>query len=684
MRSRNSLTIVFSLALIIRLLLVAHPGFKADIAYWKWWGKSAVEQGLVDTVKYTGLNYPPVYLYFLQATSWVYSKFAPLDGNYWDAFNFLYLLLIKLPYIAADLGIGWLIYLILGRTIDDRKWKMDVENRRPKLETSQTHSRPSTIKTLLSILYHQPSSVAIFASAIFLFNPAVIYNSVIWGQTDSLSSFFILLMYYSLLLNRYSLFSILTVTNVFLKVQSLPFIVLALVIIVKREGLGKAFSSLIPAVVTMAVINLPYILKASFSAPIAVMVNALGYFPYVSLNAYNLHWLLIRGTSDKFPDSTRFLSLISYKTLGMSLFIGVFLTLVIYLWKNTRRNSQFSILNSQFLFFSSLLAIFGSYLFMTEIHERYLFPVYMFGALLVPLVFASSKTSFLKKFTQPAPRNLIRGKSAPVADEYVDIAEALSSSHKERSANIGSEKSGVERSLVLLSLYLLLSLSGLINLHLVMIQNYPENNLRVLNFMLTNRIPISLVLSVLNLAVFTILFLPILKEVVLSVVLRLRLTLLLLPLCLFLVLYLSLKSLSPASVLPLTSLTPSYSSQQWGQLTRNQTVAGNLLAPAYYFHRNGLGTHANSQIDYNLNGRFSRFTTGFGTDIEAADNASTEFLVILDGQLVFKSDIMRKSTPPGYVDLPVQGVKKLSLIVTDARDGINSDHADWLEPTLYK
>ena len=40
---------------------------------------------------------------------------------------------------------------------------------------------------------------------------------------------------------------------------------------------------------------------------------------------------------------------------------------------------------------------------------------------------------------------------------------------------------------------------------------------------------------------------------------------------------------------------------------------------------------------------------------------------------------MRWSQPAKLVDLNLKGMKSLLLVVGDARDGINCDHADWAD-----
>ena len=44
--------------------------------------------------------------------------------------------------------------------------------------------------------------------------------------------------------------------------------------------------------------------------------------------------------------------------------------------------------------------------------------------------------------------------------------------------------------------------------------------------------------------------------------------------------------------------------------------------------------------------------------------------------------ILRKGDPAQPIEVPIAGAQKLRLSVTDAGDGINSDHATWADAKL--
>jgi len=61
---------------------------------------------------------------------------------------------------------------------------------------------------------------------------------------------------------------------------------------------------------------------------------------------------------------------------------------------------------------------------------------------------------------------------------------------------------------------------------------------------------------------------------------------------------------------------------------------------------------------------------------------SVEFIVRGDGKVLWQSGVVRGGEAAKNVDVSVKGVRTLMLEVTDGKDGVERDHADWAEAAL--
>ncbi len=132
----------------------------------------------------------------------------------------------------------------------------------------------------------------------------------------------------------------------------------------------------------------------------------------------------------------------------------------------------------------------------------------------------------------------------------------------------------------------------------------------------------------------------------------------------------------------LDALTPVSQQQDCGSLQRSLSVDGHPIRIGGKTYAHGLGTHATSHIHYALDNRYRQFEAEVGVDDEKDGGGTVVFQVVADGKKVFDSGVMRGRQPAKKVSLSLDGVEELLLIVTDAGDGINSDHADWADARL--
>lgn len=123
----------------------------------------------------------------------------------------------------------------------------------------------------------------------------------------------------------------------------------------------------------------------------------------------------------------------------------------------------------------------------------------------------------------------------------------------------------------------------------------------------------------------------------------------------------------------------------WGPVERDRSNGetgandGHPLKLDGHSYGHGLGVHANSEVRMALDDRYDVFKAVVGVDDEVGNNGSVVFEVWLDGVRKFQSPIMRGNTPALAVEVSTENAREMKLIVTNAGDGIASDHADWAD-----
>lgn len=121
--------------------------------------------------------------------------------------------------------------------------------------------------------------------------------------------------------------------------------------------------------------------------------------------------------------------------------------------------------------------------------------------------------------------------------------------------------------------------------------------------------------------------------------------------------------------------------QGWGEPHRNKSVGGNPLTIAGQVYERGFGTHAESALIVNLDAGAESFSASVGVDDEVNKNpaASVEFSAIGDGKVLWSSGVMHAGEAAKYCEVNLSGVKSLVLKAGDGGDGIDFDHADWVD-----
>lgn len=254
----------------------------------------------------------------------------------------LYVSLIKLPAIFADLGIAALIY----------RFVVGLRNKK----------------------------LANFAALVFLFNPVSWYNSAVWGQTDAIINFFGLLSIYYFWKKKPVWATWAYFLSLYFKGSLVIFAPIVIILLLKSNLIWwKKVLAVVGPPVILAYLSFPFV-KWMGSIPWLYHLYRDRIFGHqgnmLTANAFNL-WALIFGVDFNRNDLGIFLGL-NYKTWGQLLFGFVFLPSLTAL---AIKKSEIKL-----TLWSLVITSLAAYIFLTNMHERYLFPVFPYLTILIFLL----------------------------------------------------------------------------------------------------------------------------------------------------------------------------------------------------------------------------------------------------------------------------------------------------------
>lgn len=152
---------------------------------------------------------------------------------------------------------------------------------------------------------------------------------------------------------------------------------------------------------------------------------------------------------------------------------------------------------------------------------------------------------------------------------------------------------------------------------------------------------------------------------------------------LFFILTISLTNINSVfsqSTVWLDDLDLSVATQGYGFPGKNKTVDGNNFVIAGQPFQRGFGTHAESSLFIDVDGKATKFTALVGVDDEMKEHQpAVEFEVYGDNKKLWSSGVMRIGDLAKTVSVSLAGVKKVELVVTDGGNGPYYDHANWVD-----
>jgi len=134
---------------------------------------------------------------------------------------------------------------------------------------------------------------------------------------------------------------------------------------------------------------------------------------------------------------------------------------------------------------------------------------------------------------------------------------------------------------------------------------------------------------------------------------------------------------APADAVWLDTLDLANVTQDYGSPHAGKSVDSHPLTLNGVVYPHGLGTHAVSRLLVNLQGSATKFDAMAGVDDEKKGQGSVQFQVYVDGRKKLETPVLHGGDAPVPVSVDLTGAKRMTLVVTDAGDGNDSDHADW-------
>jgi hypothetical protein len=362
--------IIWALLLLLGLLVIkiallpVLPGLGIDVGSYEAWALRMTDVGPARMYQ-PGyfLDYPPGYLYALWA--------AGAAGHALGLTGDMLRVMVESPAIIGDLLLGLLIFAVVRRAA--------------------------------------PAYLAYVAMALCALNPALLYDTEVWGQSDSIPALLMLLSMLMLLDEEYELGWGLAALAVLTKPQALALMpVLGLWTLFKSDRAvwlrsGLAFMAF--GLVTIA----PFQIGHPWSWLFDLYSSTAAYYHESSVNAFNLMALIFGLRRD---DTTALLGSSCF-TIGMTLVAVLYVFVAWLLWKKADRKG---------LLLSAFIAITGFFIFAPRMHERYLYPALV---VLIPLAIESPMAlGILGGMTATFLFNLIYVKKVLDTNSFLDARDS--------------------------------------------------------------------------------------------------------------------------------------------------------------------------------------------------------------------------------------------------------------------
>ncbi len=337
LRQNKDLLSISLLFWVMMLVFMPKEGHGWDNWCWADWAQQIRDRGLGHI--YEGsCNYLPAYLYILKIHSWIFGMDSGIHEKIY---------VLKYYTLLFDLAGVLLVLAVVNKP--ERKW---------------------------------------MNWAFLALNFSFLYNTVAWGQIDAIHSFFIFAGIVLLHQGKLLWGTLLCLLSLNFKLQGIVFFPVALLAAwphLGKQNLRQWMQLILIPVLLQMLILYPFLAAGNGRGLWNVIKGSVGYFPYVSMNAFNFWYFFYPAGTDltKVSDLSTVAGL-SLKNWGMFLFF-LFSGLVLLfqygkpLWDSLRRKTAEWPGADALLLTGALVSLLFFWL-PTEMHERYSHPAWLFIA----------------------------------------------------------------------------------------------------------------------------------------------------------------------------------------------------------------------------------------------------------------------------------------------------------------
>lgn len=335
---RSHVTWFLGAYLLLRWILATLPGYVVDVQAYKRWTLYAARLGIAQVYDASDFDYPPLYAYFLYPLGRLYGLISPeaLEAH---ADTTILTILIKLPPLLADFGIAALLYYTARWVAGSRSvWRFA-------------------------------------APALYLLNPAVLFDTAYWGQPDSVHSFFVLAAFVLILHaapgtppfrpSVWGPWALLTL-GALMKPLAAPFFPLLAVLIWARHGIRACVVGALGMALTALLVFTPFLLAGEGTRTWQRVTGDVRLMAHTSSNGHNLWWLLGGWRDANAP----MLGPLTATHIGLILF-GILYLAVLWRGHTWQRTPQGLTLKR--VLGLALLVGYGFFMLSTHMHENHSF-----------------------------------------------------------------------------------------------------------------------------------------------------------------------------------------------------------------------------------------------------------------------------------------------------------------------